>query len=190
MNFATSCKSSNIIYLITYRRCSQQYVGKTGQPLHRRVNNHCFNIVHRRTEESPVTEHFNDNGHTLEDMTVAVIDQIHSRDPCLRKIRESRWIRTLGTSFPSGMNLRVDSLWKLLDDHPLTRVSMCPADIKATGFSTSHEHDHCMINGHKCNVLLNIWSMLGLKKASRGRNVETKVCSLPNLICTNRSIKN
>ena len=40
--------------------------------------------------------------HTLADMTVAAIDQIHSRNTCVRKIRESRWIRTLGTSYPSG----------------------------------------------------------------------------------------
>ena len=127
MNFAASCKSSNIIYLITCRRCGQQYVGETGQPLHRRVNNHRFNIAHRRTEESPVAEHFNGEGHALSDMTVVAIDQIYSHDPCLRKIRESRWIRTLGTSYPSGMNLRVDSLWNLLDDHRRTRGFNVPS---------------------------------------------------------------
>ena len=41
---------------------------------------------------------------------VVAIDQIHNHDPRLCKIRESRWIRILGTSYPSGMNLRVDSL--------------------------------------------------------------------------------
>ena len=46
----------------------------------------------------------------MADMTVMVIDQIYSRDPTLRKIKESRWIRDLGTSYPLGMNLRVDSL--------------------------------------------------------------------------------
>ena len=55
INFVTSCKSFNIIiYLITCRRCGQQYVGKTGQPLHRRIIGHCFNITHWKTEESPV----------------------------------------------------------------------------------------------------------------------------------------
>ena len=34
--------------------------------------------------------------------------------PCLCKIRDSRWIRTPGTMHPSGMKLRVDSLWNLL----------------------------------------------------------------------------
>ena len=110
MKFAASCKSSNIIYLITCRRCGQQYVGETGQLLHRRINGHRYNIVHRRTEDSPVAEHFTGDGHTQADMFVMAIDQLHSHDPCLRKIWESRWIRSLGTSHPSGMNLRVDSL--------------------------------------------------------------------------------
>ena len=105
-----SCKSSNIIYLIECRRCGQQYVGETEQPLHRRINSHRYDITHRRTDESPVAQHFNGDAHSLADMAVMVIDQMRSRDPCLRKIRESRWIRTLGTSYPSGMNLRVDSL--------------------------------------------------------------------------------
>ena len=121
MNFAASCKSSNIIYVKTWRRCGQQYVGETGQPLHHRVNNHRFNIAHSRTEESTLAEHFNSDEHALSDLTVVVTDQIYSHDACLLKIRESRWIRTLGTSYPSGMNLRVDFLWNLLDDHLPTR---------------------------------------------------------------------
>ena len=97
-------------YLIACRRCGQQYVGETGQPLHRRINSHRFDIVHWRTDESPVTEHFNSDAHLQADMVVMIIDQIQSHDPCLQKIRESRWIRTLGTSHPLRMNLRVDSL--------------------------------------------------------------------------------
>ena len=107
MKFAASCKSSKIVYLITCRRCGQQYVGETGQLQHRRINSHRFNIAHRRTEESPVAEHFNGKRHTFAEMTVVVIGQLYSHGPCLRKIRESRWIRTLGTSHPFGMNLRV-----------------------------------------------------------------------------------
>ena len=44
-------------------------------------NSHHFNIPHRRTEESPVAEHFNGEGHTLADMTVVAIDQLYSHDP-------------------------------------------------------------------------------------------------------------
>ena len=81
-----SCKSSNIIYLIKCRRCGQQYVRETGQALHRRINSHRHDIVHRRTDESPVAEHFNGDAHSLADMTVMVIDQMRSRDPCLQKV--------------------------------------------------------------------------------------------------------
>ena len=133
--FAISCMSFNIVYLITCRRCGQQYVGETGQPLHCRINSHRSDIKQRRTEKSPVAEHFNGEGHTLVDMTVVAIDQLYSHDSCLRKIRESRWIRTLGTSHPFGMNLRVDSLWNLFEDHLWTPWnSTSPIDIKATGF--------------------------------------------------------
>ena len=135
MKFVASCKSFNIVYLITCRRCGQQYEGETGLPLHRRINSHHFDIKQRRTEESPVAEHFNCKGYTLADMTVMAIDQLYSHDSCLRKIGESKWIRTLGTSRPFGMNLRVDSLWNLLDDHLWTPWnSTSPVATKATGY--------------------------------------------------------
>ena len=117
IHFAASCKPSNIIYLTICRRCGQQYVGETGQLLHCRINGHRYNITHRNKEESHVALHFNVEGHTLADMTVAAIDIMHSHDSCLLKIWESRCIRTMGTSYPLGTNIRVDSLWNLLEDH-------------------------------------------------------------------------
>ena len=123
------------VYLITCRRCGQQYVRKTGQPLHRRINIHCHDITQRRTEESLVAEHFNGEGHTFADMTVKAIDQLYSHDSCLPKIRESRWIRTLGTLHPFEMNLRVDSLRNLRDDYLWTPWnSTSPTDTKAIGY--------------------------------------------------------
>ena len=74
------------------------------------INSQCFDITQRRTEESPVAGHINGEGDTLAHMTVMVIDQLYRHDSCLRQIRESSWIRTLGTSHPFGMKLRVDSL--------------------------------------------------------------------------------
>ena len=91
-------------------RCDQEYVGKTGQSLHCRINSHRYDIVYQRTEESPVAEHFNSAAHQQVDMAVMEIDQIQNHDPCLHKIQESRWIRTLGASHLQGMNLRIDSL--------------------------------------------------------------------------------
>ena len=39
-----SSKSHNIIHLFQCRRCGQQYIGETGQPLHYRVNRHRCDI--------------------------------------------------------------------------------------------------------------------------------------------------
>ena len=112
-----SCKSSNVIYLITCGWSCQQYVGETEQEFHCRINSHRYDIALKRTKESPLAEHFNGIAHSQVDTRVMVIDQLWNHDRCLRKTRESRWIRTLGTTHPLGMNLRVDSLRSLL---PLT----------------------------------------------------------------------
>ena len=103
-------KSSNTIYLIMCRICGQQCMGKTGQPLPSRMNGHRFNTVHQRMAESPMAAHLNSDAHFQADMAIMVIDQINNQDSCLHKNRESRWIRTLETLFPSGMKLKVDSL--------------------------------------------------------------------------------
>ena len=57
-----------------------------------------------------MAEHFKGAGHTLADLTVVAIDQLYSHEACLVKIRENRWIRTLETAHPFGMNIRMDSL--------------------------------------------------------------------------------
>ena len=79
----------------------------SGQHLRLWMNGHRHDITHKRIEDSPVAAHFNHGTHSLADMTLMVIDLVSRHE---RKVRKSRWIRTLGTSFPSGMNLMVDSL--------------------------------------------------------------------------------
>ena len=74
------------------------------------MNGHRSDISHNRIEESPVAAHFNSTGHSEADFSVMVIDRLWRDDIVLRKIRESRWIRTLGTVSPRGMNLRTDDL--------------------------------------------------------------------------------
>ena len=102
VKFRASSKSSNIVYLITCSRCDLQYVGETGQPFHARVNGHRSDILQRRTDVSPVAEHYNSEAHSTLDMTVMGIELSTSRDSCLQKEKEGRWISTLETPFPSG----------------------------------------------------------------------------------------
>ena len=107
-----SCKSPSVIYmyLITCRRCGQQDIGEIGQPLHCRMNGHRSDILHRRAEVSPMATHLNSDSHSQADTTVMVIDRVNNPDSCLCKTWESRWIWTLRTSSPLGINLWVDSL--------------------------------------------------------------------------------
>ena len=111
LKLRTSCKTTNVIYLIQCSRCGLQYVGETGQPLHTQMNSHRFNIAHGRIDESPVVAHFTSEGHTEADLSVMIINRCWKKDAILRKIRKSRWIRTsLKTFRPSGMNQRTDGL--------------------------------------------------------------------------------
>ena len=99
VKFRASCKSSNIVYFITCRRCGLQYVGKTSQPLHAWINGHLSDITHQMTDVSPVAEHFNSSAHSGPDTTVMVIEL---------SPKEGRWIRTMENSSLSGMNPRVE----------------------------------------------------------------------------------
>ena len=104
--------------------------------LHWRINSHQFDITHQRTDESPVAVHFNNAAHTVGHMAVTVIDQLHSPDPTLWKMREGRWITNLRTAFPQEMNLRVDTFsicfppktseyWRLANYMPSVAVQCC-----------------------------------------------------------------
>ena len=90
----------NVVYMIQCRKFGQQYVGETGQALHFRLNNHRADIIHKKKEEKPVAAPYNNQGHSVEDRTVMVIEKLWKDDPVLRKIRENKWMRTQDTSHP------------------------------------------------------------------------------------------
>ena len=66
-----------------------------------------FNIrsmaVHLYVE--PVASRFNSEGHSLEDLSIFVIEQIHREEASFRKAKESHWIQTLRSLVPEGLNL-------------------------------------------------------------------------------------
>ena len=66
--------------------------------------------MQRRTEEFPVADHFKGAGHTMADLTVAVIDQLYSHNACLRKSTGKQVDQNPEDFTSFGMNLRVDSL--------------------------------------------------------------------------------
>ena len=93
-----------MVYLIECARCQKQYVGETENPLHLRMNSHQSDY-YRKLPDKPVAVHFNIMGHTFEDLTIMVIEQLGSDPTEWRKLRESFCIHTLQSVAPQGLNL-------------------------------------------------------------------------------------
>ena len=68
------------------------------------MNGHCWNIKHRHPDK-PVANDFNSERHSLEDLPIFVIEQIHQEEAYFHKAKESYWIHTLRSLAPEGPNL-------------------------------------------------------------------------------------
>lgn len=105
INDALTCRSDNIVYLITCRKCKIQYVGETGRSLAQRLNQHRSDInIRKRT---PITLHFNSVNHSFEDLNAVAIEKISpavDRPIIVRRQREQFWQIKLGTKYPHGLN--------------------------------------------------------------------------------------
>ena len=99
-----TCKSKNLVYLISCKRCGLQYIGETENALHIRMNGHRSDIRTKKLDK-PVAAHFCQSDHSAEDLEVRGIEKIHENNTDRRKRRESYWIFTLKTLAPQGMNL-------------------------------------------------------------------------------------
>jgi GIY-YIG catalytic domain len=97
-----SCRSFNVIYLISCKRCGMQYVGQTGRALGDRINDHLSNI--RTVKSTPVALHFNLQDHSIEDFQISAIEQIPDSSLQHRLIKESTWQNLLQTAYPLGIN--------------------------------------------------------------------------------------
>ena len=97
-----TCKTKCVVYLIECTNCEKQYVGMTTRALHKRFNEHMSDIMNKRTRKT-VAEHFNLPGHSMEDLTIMVIDQ--EDDITTLREQERYWINKLGTK-AHGLNRR------------------------------------------------------------------------------------
>ena len=73
-------------------------------PLHIRMNGYWSDIKHQHLEK-PVASQFNSKGHSLYDLPIFVIEQIHKEKANFQKAKESHWIQTLKSLAPEGLNL-------------------------------------------------------------------------------------
>jgi hypothetical protein len=120
-----TCKTTNIIYLITCRVCNIQYVGETSRSLAVRLTEHRSNI--KTNKDTPIGHHFNSVGHNETDIQAIAIEHISSTTDTMdqedfeayldsyctdmnnRRTREKYWQILLGTIHPQGLNcMRTD----------------------------------------------------------------------------------
>ena len=100
-----TCKTTNIIYLITCGKCNKQYIGETSRCLSERLTDHRSCILNKK--QTPIAVHFNEPGHSISrDLKALTIDKIpdNADATTIRKERELLWWDRLGTRHPHGLN--------------------------------------------------------------------------------------
>ena len=105
-----SCRSSNLIYAITCKRCNKQYVGQTSLRLKDRFVHH-FRDIEVHNKEKSIGRHFSTSDHSgFKDLQISVLEFIRAppRSPQASTIRnrvERHWTHLLRTLAPAGLNM-------------------------------------------------------------------------------------
>ena len=100
-----NCNSYNIIYLITCKKenCREKYyIGQSKRILKFRFSDHRGYVNNKKIEKT-TGEHFNNQGHSLSDMTVTALEQVKKNDIFYRREREKYFINKFNTVH-IGMN--------------------------------------------------------------------------------------
>ena len=95
-----SCKSTNVIYLITCSKFKKQYVGCTTTQLNTRISHHRSSINNKRS--TYLHKHFNLPDHSITHLKVQPINTTNSQQDLYNL--EHFWISTLRTLNPYGLN--------------------------------------------------------------------------------------
>ena len=122
-NSNLSCKSNNIVYLITCSVCKIQYVGETGRNFDIRMSEH-IKFIERKSKNMRIYQHFTNDEHftdnngnilpTNKRLRFQIIESIKSvnlSDGDARKLRLNRelyWISKMKTAYPLGLNEKIE----------------------------------------------------------------------------------
>ena len=104
-----SCRSSNLIYAITCKKCNKQYVGQTLLRLKDRFVKH-FQDIDNARQDKVIGRHFSQRNHNgYKDMSLTILEFIRKppRSPAAITIRcrvENNWTHMLRTLAPQGLN--------------------------------------------------------------------------------------
>ncbi|CAH3198947.1 unnamed protein product, partial [Porites evermanni] len=96
-----NCNSKNLVYLIECKKCGKQDVGETKRHLHQRFGEYRRSILNygHFSNPTPVSEHFNQADHSINDVLLIPLELIHSN-------RKAHLIDKAMTLEPQGINRR------------------------------------------------------------------------------------
>ena len=84
------------------------YIGETKRHLHERFGEHRRSVQNHQqlANPTPVSEHFNLPGHSVNDIRLIPLELIHTNRDSVRKAREAHLIDKAKTLEPQGLNRR------------------------------------------------------------------------------------
>jgi hypothetical protein len=110
LNGCYDCESSNVVYIITCKKCNIQYIGETRNMLKTRMTLHRSEIKNKAhlkvsQQKKPVALHFNSDGHVMNDLCVTIARRNKAWDVVTRRTTERAFIQLFETVAPHGLNL-------------------------------------------------------------------------------------
>ena len=141
------CSSSNVIYLLTCKKCGIQYVGETVQIVRARMSKHKQDIIKGFGSCPFVIKHFNSQSCKGADFSISILEKLkgNGRTPrgaidatqtSERRSKEKEWMKKLRTLFPYGLNHDTD---KNLE-HGDFVTAHCFPKLKETVKNNEHRH--------------------------------------------------
>ena len=101
-----TCDTESLVYLIFCAKCpTARYIGQTKNTLRTRFYLHRSHIS--KNTGTPLTLHFNQPDHSLQDMKCHGIEVVHRPTMSARLKRETFWMNKLHSVHPEGLNTLV-----------------------------------------------------------------------------------
>ena len=90
------------------QKCNLQYIGETTRQLNERFGEHWRSILNHQqlSTTTPVSLHFNQASHSINDVSLIPIELIRSNRDSVRKDREAHLINKAKILYPFGVNRR------------------------------------------------------------------------------------
>ena len=104
-----SCELSDIVYLITCKKCDKYYVGETGRPFRQRMYEHQLSVNKPKdSRTTPVSKHFTGKNHSAKNLKFSILEWCTPKykAPSIvhRRRREQWWMWNIGAIHPIGIN--------------------------------------------------------------------------------------